>query len=97
MGKVAAAARPIYSEKSEEVHMDDRVRRLESDVAHLRTDGARVENDVREIRVEQKATNEQLADLRTEMRTGFANVQAQFANAGGARERPTFDMWGTCK
>lgn len=72
------AARAIYSNKIEEVHMDERIARLESDVAHIQTDIADVKIDIRELRGDMKAANDSIAALKTDVSTLRAEVKAGF-------------------
>jgi peptidoglycan hydrolase CwlO-like protein len=69
MGRTEAA-RPIYSEEIEEVHMDERiVGKLQSDVEHIRSDISRIDGDIREIRGDIKSMKDAISELRAELKS----------------------------
>jgi chromosome segregation ATPase len=66
----------------EENEVDPRIVRLESDVAHMRSDTSDIKTDIREFRAESNATKDGLAGLRVEhaslrdeMHSGFAALR----------------------
>ena len=50
------------------MHTDERVARLESDVAHIRTHMSDIKLDIRELRGEMSAANELIYSLKSEVR-----------------------------
>jgi chromosome segregation ATPase len=61
------AAQAIYSPEPKEVHMDERIARLESDVAHIRSDVSEIKSDIRELRGDMKAANESISEVKRDV------------------------------
>jgi len=71
----------------EEDEVDGRMVRLESDVAHMRSDTSNIKTDIRELRAEARANWEELSGvrveiekLRDELHTRLAAVRADLYN-----------------
>jgi len=72
------ASPATYSDESDEVdemHTDERIPRLVSDVAHL-------QSDVSEIKLETRALRADVNKLRDDMQTGFAKVREELHAQG---------------
>jgi chromosome segregation ATPase len=68
----------------EEHEVDERIVRLESNVAHMRSDTSDIKIDIRELRAESRANREgldgirvEIEKLRDELHTGLAAVRAE--------------------
>jgi chromosome segregation ATPase len=75
------ATKAIYSEEIEEVHMDERVGKLQSDVEHVRASITRIDGDVHEIRGDLKVLAGKVAELtigQEKLRTEMANLRGEF-------------------
>ena len=64
-----------YSEEVDDMHTDERIPKLVSDVAHL-------QSDVSDIKVETRALRNDVGNLRDDMHAGFAKVREEMQAQG---------------
>ena len=71
------ASRAALEDQVNEIPMEARIARIESDVAHMREDIANIHLDLRDLRGDMKAANDSISELKGAVATLDAKVDAK--------------------